>query len=383
MKKILIAAIAAAGVLGASAQTKAYFIPRFDQNWSIGLDGGVTTPLAHHHAFFGDMRGLVGIHLQKQISTVFALGVEGQFGINTSSWFRERQPIMFDNSYVGVYGSANLMNLFGGYRHRIFDIEITAGAGWGRDDTYSGDNDEGDLAYNYFVTKAGVNFNFNIGRHLTLSLKPSVNWNMTGSKYGQPLDVEQTSAAYSRNNATFNCMVGVTYNFGPGFVEAPGRDEAEIAEINGRINALRSEIDATNAATAATMARIANLNTELQACRDRKPEEVKATNEELSYVLYKFGSARITADQQPYVESIAKYMKENPSARVSVKGYASPEGPAEYNLNLSQSRADSVKNMLVKKYGISADRIEAKGEGVGSIFDKKSWNRVSVCLVEE
>ena len=83
MKKTIILATLALGAMSASAQGLEQ--PKFFDNWSIGLDGGVTTPLTHH-AFFGSMRGLVGLHVDKQITPAFKLGVEGQFGVNTSSW---------------------------------------------------------------------------------------------------------------------------------------------------------------------------------------------------------------------------------------------------------------------------------------------------------
>lgn len=95
MKKTLLFAALALGAMSASAQ--ALEQPKFFDNWSIGLDGGVTTPLKHA-AFFGDMRGLVGLHIQKQITPAFALGVEGQFGVNTSSWVnRVHSTTAFDN----------------------------------------------------------------------------------------------------------------------------------------------------------------------------------------------------------------------------------------------------------------------------------------------
>jgi hypothetical protein len=37
--------------------------------------------------------------------------------------------------------------------------------------------------------------------------------------------------------------------------------------------------------------------------------------------------------------------------------------------------------MLVKKYGIDAKRITAKGQGVTNMFDELSWNRVSICEI--
>jgi len=37
--------------------------------------------------------------------------------------------------------------------------------------------------------------------------------------------------------------------------------------------------------------------------------------------------------------------------------------------------------MLVKTYKISADRIQAEGQGIGDMFSEPDWNRVSVCYI--
>ena len=57
MKKILLLAAVAFGAISASAQ--AIEQPKFFDNWSIGVDGGVTTPMKGQ-AFFGSMRGVWG-----------------------------------------------------------------------------------------------------------------------------------------------------------------------------------------------------------------------------------------------------------------------------------------------------------------------------------
>lgn len=53
---------------------------------------------------------------------------------------------------------------------------------------------------------------------------------------------------------------------------------------------------------------------------------------------------------------------------------------AERNLNqkLSEERAYTIKEILVNKYGIEADRIDAKGMGVGSNFSEPEMNRAAV-----
>ena len=166
MKKLILIAVAAASMATAQAQ-QALETPSFGSNWSIGLDGGATTALKGH-SFFQNMRGAAGIHIQKQISPAFALGVESLFGVNTSTQNNGvRSATVFDNSYVGAYGAVNLFNLFGGYNcdGRVFDIEAVAGAGWG----HNYYNKAVGPDHNFFATKAGLNFNFNVTRNFTIS----------------------------------------------------------------------------------------------------------------------------------------------------------------------------------------------------------------------
>ncbi|MCM1349428.1 MAG: OmpA family protein, partial [Firmicutes bacterium] len=279
-RKLVISLALAAASIAAQAQT-VIATPRFDSNWSAGFDGGVSTPLDHGHAFFGDMRAIVGAHVQKQISPAFGLGAEATFGINTSSWYGHHQVTAFDNSYVGLYGAVNLMNLFGGFNCAVrpFEIEVVAGAGWGHDYAYNGPNENyGRPDWNYFATRAGLNFNFNINSHVTISVKPYMMWNMTGSPYEPEFDVKFTSAAYTRKLSTFNCLVGLTYNFGPRFQCVTPGNSAETDALNDEINRLRADIAACNAATAAAAATAADLATQLQACQNRKPEVVKEVN---------------------------------------------------------------------------------------------------------
>ncbi len=376
MKKMIVMAALAAGAMAASAQT-AIESPRFFDNWSIGLDGGVTTPMTNH-AFFGDMRGIVGLHIDKQITPAFALGVEGAFGINTSTVRGPHSYTAFDNSYVGAYGAVNLMNLFGGYpcQRRVFEIEAVAGAGWGH--LYETEVDD----YNYFATKVGLNFNFNVSQNVTIALKPSIVWDMTTR------GAEQSSAAYNANYADVNIMAGVTYHFGNGFKCVTPYNQSEIDALNGVINDLRGTVEAQAAANAALQDVNDGLEADLAACMSRKPEVIKEvqTNNNLSsvrYVFFKIGSHAIGADQQPNVEMIAAYMKNHPESKVVVKGYASPDGPEEVNIRLANQRAQAVKDSLVKRYKISADRIKAEGEGIGNMFKEESWNRVAICVLDE
>ena len=82
MKKVLIAAALAGCALTVGAQN-VIERPTFLDNWTIGLDAGLTTPLKGH-SFFQNMRSQYGIHIGKQITPLLGLGIEGQWGVNTT-----------------------------------------------------------------------------------------------------------------------------------------------------------------------------------------------------------------------------------------------------------------------------------------------------------
>lgn len=377
MKKLLLCAtLLAGGLISASAQN-AMVQPKFGDNWSFGLDGGVTTPLKGG-PFFGNMRGIVGLHLQKQITPAFGLGVEGSWGVNTSSWRgRLHSNTAFDSQYVGAYGAINLMNLFspwGSEKGRVFDMEAILGAGWGH---YYQSN----LAdWNYFATKVGLNFNFHASDRVTFALKPSVTWNMSDA------GVDKTSAAYNANHATFDLMAGVSVALGDKFEYVTPYDQATIDELNARVNGLRADLGVAAGALAESEAANAALAAQLAACQNKKPEVVTKNTDQLStvrYVNFELGKYNITASQMPNVAAVASYLKNHPKSKVVIKGYASQDGPVDVNIRLANQRAESVRSTLINKYGISADRIQAEGQGIGHMFEEESWNRVAICTLDE
>ncbi len=382
MKKILLIAAVAFGAASASAQ--AIEQPEFFDNWSIGIDGGVTTPM-RGHAFFRAMRPIVGLHVDKQITPALALGVEGSFGINAlTNGYGVKSATTFDNSYVGAYSAINLNNLFGGYKcgeSQFFTVEAVLGAGWGH--TFQNKMGAHNFQdHNFFATKVGLNFNFNVTDNFTVSVKPSVLWDMSDA------DVEQASAAYSIHNSMFNIQAGLTYHFGNGFECVRPYNQAEIDALNGQINDLRAQLDNCLANSKDWEARAKALAVELEACKNKPvvKEVVKEVNNNLNsvrFVFFRIGSSVVTADQQPNVEMIASFLKNHPKSKVVVKGYASQDGPKDLNEKLAVARAESVKKALTGRYKIAADRIVAEGEGIGHMFEEESWNRVSICTIEE
>lgn len=385
MKKFILAAIATValtGVANAEPRELAPFAPC--DNWSITLKGGIATPLNRMEGSFKDnIRGVAGLEIRKQIAPSFGLGVEGDFGFNTSTWNKHHSMHnVVDNSYVGLFGAVNLNNLFAGYagQPRVFEIEVVAGAGWihGFRPSVQG-NDYDDLG-----VKTGLNLNFNLGEEKawTVSLKPSILWDASTKGF----------KAFSGRTATLGILAGVTYHFGNsnGTHSFAFAAPCDYSEYNEQINALRAMVVAQEAGIADLTTANANLKAQLDECLNRPAtvvtNTVVETNNNLQsirYIFYKVGSSKITADQQPNVEMIANYMKKNPKSTVVIKGYASKDGNLSFNERLAAARAQSVKSMLTNKYGIKASRIKAEGQGIGEMFKEESWNRVAICILDD
>jgi outer membrane protein OmpA-like peptidoglycan-associated protein len=63
------------------------------------------------------------------------------------------------------------------------------------------------------------------------------------------------------------------------------------------------------------------------------------------------------------LKGIAEVLNENPGVRIHIDGHTDSDGTDDANLDLSKRRSASVKNELVKTFGIDASRIEAGGQG--------------------
>lgn len=77
---------------------------------------------------------------------------------------------------------------------------------------------------------------------------------------------------------------------------------------------------------------------------------------------FDLNSAKLRTSSVESLDNIIKIMKEYPQSRYTVYGYTDDTGPANYNFDLSQQRAASVKEYFVKN-GIAADRLESAGFG--------------------
>lgn len=373
MKKIAMFIAAAAMAVSANAQKTVVTASKAGDNIYVGVNGGATTWFNGNNAFSAFQPNF-GIRVGKNFTTVFgvALDLGSQMNAHKSDCPAElNNKTFFNNVEANLLGTANLMNLFAGYKGepRTFEVIALGGFGWTHEFP-SGDD--------YVNTKLALDFAYNFGG--------AKQW----QAYVEPAITYRSAAAvnnfkYDLRDADFSLKAGVNYKFGcsngkHNFAIEQLRDQSEIDGLNAKINSLRSDVDAAKAAAAAKDAKIAELQKALNDCQNKPAPvvEKKAANLQPS-VVFAQGKSVVQKSQLANIEMIAKYMQNNKGSKVKISGYASPEGSKEFNQKLSEKRAEAVKTILVKKYKIAADRIETEGLGAtDKLFDQVEFNRVAL-----
>lgn len=371
MKKLGLLFAAAAMAVSVNAQTVTES-KTFD-NFYIGINGGAQVKTTGE-SWMNNLNSNAGLRIGRWFTPVFGLAAEGNVYFNDHcKHYMPQSKTVARYMNVGLIGTVNLSNWFAGYKGepRLFEVVPVYGFGWGH--TFGTDEN-----YNVLTSKAGIDFTFNLGKAKAwqVYVEPSMNWSLNGYGY--------EGVAYNINKSAFQLNAGIVYKFknsngSHNFTIAQLRDQNEIDGLNSQINSLRSDLNDKDAQLSAKDKQIKDLQNALDEC-NKKPKYVKpatATNLQPT-VLFRQGKAVVDKSQMPNIELIAQYMKNHPEAKVEIKGYASPEGNKDFNQALSQNRADAVKNVLVKKYKIAADRLTTKGMGAtDKLFKQVEFNRVS------
>lgn len=96
------------------------------------------------------------------------------------------------------------------------------------------------------------------------------------------------------------------------------------------------------------------------------------TEEEVSInvkVLFANNSSVIGNSDASQFQEVADFMNRYPGTDAVIEGHASAPGTDDYNLMLSQKRANAVRTLLIEKYGIKAERLIAIGFGETQLLD--------------
>lgn len=98
--------------------------------------------------------------------------------------------------------------------------------------------------------------------------------------------------------------------------------------------------------------------------------------------LFEFDKADLLPAATDGLRNLAAYVKNHPKATLIIEGYADSIGSQtdpQYNTDLSQRRADSVKNFL-QSAGVDQSRIQAVGKGSTNFIDPPTYDPAKQAL---
>jgi len=82
----------------------------------------------------------------------------------------------------------------------------------------------------------------------------------------------------------------------------------------------------------------------------------------LGDVLFVSGHAELRPGSSEHLNKLASFLNQYPERSATIEGYTDSVGTEDYNLGLSQRRADSVKSYLIGQ-GVASMRLDASGKG--------------------
>ena len=356
-------------------------------NWFVGVGGGVTTSFGEGVVPFSafnlknnwSAEAFVGKWFTPSIG--FRVGYKGvmdNFGYDTelykSNVFESGQQFFFGYGHGDVLW--NLSNALGGYKEtRFWDIIPHVGGG-----IFVIKNDVVD---HKFALDAGLYNEFRLGKvvNLYLDLDLIATENAVGLRYvdtDEPVVTTETPV-YKRPTFIPTATAGITFNLGKrtNFDRLssvwPKTYETELNDANRRIDEL------TKAREEDAQAHAKQLADALNRPKDTVVVNVRVDVPAPVTLDFAIGEARLSTGEKAelyrYIDEISE-SEEN--ATYVVTGCAD-KGTGSYKRNkqLSQKRADYVKNLMVL-YGVSEKNIQVEVAEPGTLFDKDELNRVVV-----
>ena len=381
MKKFMISLALASFAMFSTAQetvsevvvptkSKSVVTNSFGSNWFVGVNGGVNIysgVYTNGESAFSHLSPALDVYVGKWHTPGFGWRVAYR-GLNIQTYKDFDHTALMNYHFDAMF---NLCNLIGGYKaDRVWNVVPYVGVGWaGRKamDHENFTNFTGTLSANY-----GILQTFRVAKRLSINLE------LAGAFFRNGFSGKPGNQGHDN---MWSATAGITVDLGRvGWDNAPDV-EALQAIYAGMIDGLQGQLDDALAANKEKQNQIkaleeANkaLEAEAAALRNVKPLSVSES------IFFEFGSSKIASKKETL--NIKAYAEAAKAAGVAVKvvGFADVVGSSEYNVKLSQSRAEAVANVL-KENGAQVESVVGYGES--EEYKERFLNRRAVITVAE
>ena len=359
----------------------------FWQNWFIQVNGSWNAFYSNEEkgddfakSPFKDFRSAPGFSVAVGKWFTPGLGLRTKFaamnGRSVISDNKDANDVKFWNAQEQAL--FNLSNMLCGYSAtRVWNFIPYAGVGITRNCSYN--------TYE-LAASAGILNTWKLSKRVLLNLDLGMTMcgddfeGRLGAKKYVDLGGKGGDPSPSNHDRWFTGEIGLTFNLGRvGWDKTPDVDAIK-ALSQSQIDALNAQLNDANAENARLNARLR------EALANQKPAETpKAVREFVTTpvsVFFNLDKTNIASQKDLVnIEGVAKYAKEN-NTNLLVTGYAdSATGKADHNMWLSEERAKTVAEELVKM-GVSRDKIETVAKGGVDELSPISFNRRATVQVK-
>ena len=386
MKKFMISLALASFAMFSTAQetvsevvvptkSKSVVTNSFGSNWFVGVNGGVNLyngVFMNGETIFDHVSPALDIYFGKWHTPGFGWRVAYR-GLNIQTYKELNHSAFMNYHFDAMF---NLCNLIGGYKaDRVWNVIPYVGVGWAARHAFYTDNGNSMTSGTFTGT---LSANYGILQSFRVAKRLSINLELAGSFFRNGFS---SIPGWSGHDAMWTATVGLTVDLGRvGWDNAPDV-EALQGIYAGMIDGLQGQLDDALAANKEKQNQIkaleeANkaLETNAAAYRNVKPLSVSES------IFFEFGSSKIASKKEEL--NIKAYAEAAKTAGVAVKvvGFADVVGSSEYNVKLSQSRADAVAKVL-KAAGAEVESVVGYGES--EEYKERFLNRRAVITVAE
>lgn len=307
----------------------------FWDNWFIGLGAGANFVQGDNNKD-ADFLNRLTVAPTIQVGKWYNPYIGGRLKFQGGSLhnFQNNATDMIHNKYFGVEADVmwDVTNYLGKYNEkRVYSLIPYVGIGGaiGWDYKLDGNTHPGGKQRN-FTINGGIINKFKFSNRVALDIDLSAMLLKEAFNHGGSNSYDGLVAA----SASLVFKVGKKTDFS----EALLMDQGLIDDLNGQINKLRQENDRLRNQPAKEV--IKEVVKDCPKC----PEATKGSFVS-NVVFFRLGSANIDKNQEVSIFNTAKYLQDNPSAKVKVVGYADKKtGTPSINEKLSEKRAKNVAN---------------------------------------
>ena len=356
---------------------KTVYSTNWRDNWFIQLGAGFNMPFVENTLPNGDGK--------RQLTLAMNLGVGRWFSPYMGFRFSALGgAIHWENGDFSKAKYANLNldfmwdmlnSVHGVNPRRVFSINPFVGLGG----TYTWDiksSTANVYAYNKvknnswtLPVSAGIQFRLRPSQYVDIFIEARGQFygdNFNGTAGGRPVDINFTTVG----GLSFN-LGGVKY-----YETDPCAYVNYMHNLNDQVNSLRGQLAKTKNELAAANAQLPCPEPMIQV----NEVDVFETDMPLATVRFTINSAKISNEQMVNVYNMAQWLENYPDATITICGYADDEtGSPDYNMKLSERRAQAVYDVLVNTYGVDAGRLTIKAFGSATQpYETNNWNRIVI-----